>query len=178
MTQMNSLYFPSGWRRLAVSAIDWSIFLAVAVVIGHLFPDKITVLHTNVDTISVSTVIIHQNRWAPIAVWLLIGAFFAYNTILLGVRGQTLGNMITKTHVVNEYTFHRISIGAAARRTFCQFLLVPIFPVDWAWMRRSQRNQKLHDRISRTVVLQDRVGTRHLPPPPPPNFDVPRTSGA
>lgn len=83
----------------------------------------------------------------------------AYVTLMLGNRGQTVGNMAVHTRVVDSRTGGPISYGKALGRWASEFLLVILFFIPWIldilWPLWDRENQTLHDKMAGTVVLRD-----------------------
>lgn len=83
----------------------------------------------------------------------------AYITVMLGNRGQTVGNMAVHTRVVDSRTGGSISYGKALGRWASEFLLVILFFIPWIldilWPLWDRENQTLHDKMAGTVVLRD-----------------------
>lgn len=83
----------------------------------------------------------------------------AYITLMLGNRGQTVGNMAVHTRVVDSRTGGPISYGKALGRWASEFLLVILFLIPWfldiLWPLWDRENQTLHDKMAGTVVLRD-----------------------
>lgn len=86
---------------------------------------------------------------------------FLYTSIMLSMRGQTLGNMVVGTRVVDAQNGGAITGGKAVGRAAAQllfevfsFLVVPII-LDYLWPLWDRENQTLHDKIAGTVVLKN-----------------------
>jgi uncharacterized RDD family membrane protein YckC len=94
---------------------------------------------------------------STVGVGLIIGV--AYQTALLGTRGQTVGNMALHTRVVDAGTGGPIGYWRAALHYLVEYVLfvlvlIPgILDVLWPlWDRR--RHQTLHDKAVSTVVVR------------------------
>ena len=83
----------------------------------------------------------------------------AYITLMLGQRGQTVGNMAVHTRVVDSRTGGQISYGKALGRWASELVLVILFVIPWIldvlWPLWDRDNQTLHDKMVGTVVLRD-----------------------
>lgn len=83
----------------------------------------------------------------------------AYITLMLGSRGQTVGNMAVHTRVVDSQTGGPISYGKALGRWASELLLVILLLIPWIlsilWPLWDANNQTLHDKMAGTVVLRD-----------------------
>lgn len=80
--------------------------------------------------------------------------FIAYFTYLEGSKGQTVGKMITKIKVVQE-DGRPIDMGQAFTRNILRIidsLVVYLIGAILIW--RSNRKQRLGDRIAKTVVIR------------------------
>ena len=83
----------------------------------------------------------------------------AYITVMLGQKGQTVGNMAVHTRVVDARTGGPISYGKALGRWASEFVLVLLLVIPWIldvlWPLWDRDNQTLHDKMAGTVVLSD-----------------------
>lgn len=83
----------------------------------------------------------------------------AYITLMLGQRGQTVGNMAVHTRVVDSRTGGQISYAKALGRWASELVLVILFLIPWIldilWPLWDRDNQTLHDKMAGTVVLRD-----------------------
>ena len=81
-----------------------------------------------------------------------------YYTALIGSRSQTFGKMALRIKVVDVENRSPIGYGRAFRRwlstaTLRAFFYVPSV-VDHLWPLRDPRNQTLHDKFARSVVVR------------------------
>ncbi|MEI6701120.1 MAG: RDD family protein [Actinomycetota bacterium] len=86
-----------------------------------------------------------------------------YEVLMLGLRGRTLGNEVTKTAVVHADDLSPVSMLQAVIRFFAGpfifcvgsivFWLIPYVIIDHAFAARGATLQTLHDRAARTVVV-------------------------
>ena len=91
---------------------------------------------------------------------LLLGV---YEVPMIGLRGRTLGNEVTKTAVVHADDLSAVSMVQAVLRFFAGPMvfclgsivlwLIPSVIVDHAFAARGGTMQTLHDRAARTVVV-------------------------
>ena len=102
---------------------------------------------------------------------LTIGAVFLYFTMMEGFHGATIGKMIFRVKVVKE-DGSECGIGAALVRNLLRIIDGLFFYVVGAVLIvRSQKRQRLGDRVAKTVVIRPRRAPsaygRTYPPPPP-----------
>ncbi len=86
-----------------------------------------------------------------------------YEVLMIGLRGRTLGNEVTRTAVVHADDLSTASMLQAVIRffagpfVFCVgsiiLWLIPYVIVDHAFAARGATMQTLHDRAARTVVV-------------------------
>ncbi|MGZ8783026.1 MAG: RDD family protein [Gaiellaceae bacterium] len=81
-----------------------------------------------------------------------------YYTALIGSRNQTFGKMALKIEVVDADSRSPIGYGRAFRRWLSTATLRALFYVpslvDHLWPLRDPRNQALHDKFARSVVVR------------------------
>ena len=80
--------------------------------------------------------------------------YIAYYTYFEGTRGQTIGKMITKIKVVSE-DGKSIDMNQAFKRNILRVidgLFVHLIGAILIW--RSDRQQRLGDRVAKTVVIK------------------------
>jgi len=82
---------------------------------------------------------------------------FVYFTVLGLPRAQTVGNMALGTRVVDQVTGGPIGYGRAFLRYLIQFVFSILFVipliVDFLWPLWDRRNQTLHDKVAKSVVI-------------------------
>ena len=102
---------------------------------------------------------------AVVAVVLLIPIDLAYFALLNG-RGKTLGKRLQGITVVDARTLGRIGGGRGALRELVRMVLMPyfVFVVDGLWPLWDSRNQALHDKAARSIVVRDPHETVLLTP--------------
>ena len=113
--------------------------------------------HVNTTDNGVTTV--HFYHYSVIGGILGVLITLLYGAILCGsARGQTVGMMAVGARAVNEQTGQSIGFGMALWRAFFEYLLflVCIIPwvVDMLWPAWDSRNQTLHDKVAKTVVIK------------------------
>lgn len=129
-------------RRLTAWLIDWLILFvtatAIAVAISYPLGD------TTGDGAAILTVV------------LLIPAAFVYFTLLNG-RGKTLGKRLEGITVVDAGSLRPIGGWRGALRELVRMLLMPyfVFLIDGLWPLWDNRNQSLHDKAARSIVVRD-----------------------
>jgi uncharacterized RDD family membrane protein YckC len=91
-----------------------------------------------------------------IAIFLLPEAI--YQTVMIGSRNQTLGKMAVGIAVVDAESRAPIGYPRAFRRWLSTAALRALFTVptivDHLWPLRDRRNQTLHDKFARSVVVR------------------------
>ena len=109
---------------------------------------------------------------------LTIGAVFLYFTMMEGILGATIGKMIFRVKVVKE-DGSACGIGASLVRNLLRIVDGIFFYVVGAVLIvRSQKRQRLGDKVAKTVVIRPRrmpLAYGSVYPPPPPAY-VPSTS--
>jgi uncharacterized RDD family membrane protein YckC len=82
----------------------------------------------------------------------------AYYGYLNGVRGQTVGKMVLKIKVIDADTGASIGLGRGLARWAIQ---IPLFLacgvgalLDALWPLWDKRNQAIHDKVARSVVIK------------------------
>jgi uncharacterized RDD family membrane protein YckC len=156
-------YAPWG-TRLGGYLIDLVIFIPVLVVLILLFR------HTHVLELHL-TARKHGTKRRSISLlpFLLTGVLFlAYATVLVGgVRGQTVGMMAVGVRAVRDGTRDVVGYGPAFGRSLMEQILRLIGVVsivlglpwllDMLWPLWDARNQTLHDKVAKTVVIRARA---------------------
>jgi len=99
---------------------------------------------------------------------IMIGAVFAYFTLMESFLGATAGKMIFKVKVLKE-DGSPCSFSAAAVRNLLRFIdaLPFLYLIGVILMFRSEKKQRLGDRVAKTIVVKPRGEYPSLPPPPP-----------
>jgi uncharacterized RDD family membrane protein YckC len=81
-----------------------------------------------------------------------------YQTAMIGSRNQTLGKMALGIAVVDADNRSRIGYARAFTRWLSTAALSALFTiptiVDHLWPLRDARNQTLHDKVARSVVVR------------------------
>jgi uncharacterized RDD family membrane protein YckC len=142
--------------RLGGWLIDWVLLAAVGVpllLVTH------SIHHTH-SLLITSGRVVHQSgvNVSPggIAVHALI--VIAYGALLCGAsRGQTIGMMIVGVKVVDESSGGRIGFARALGRAASEYLMAIVLFIPWIvdmlfplW---DPKNQTLHDKVVRAVVI-------------------------
>lgn len=93
---------------------------------------------------------------AIVAVVLLIPIDLAYFALLNG-RGKTLGKRLQGITVVDAGRLGRIGGWRGALRELVRLVLTPyfVFVIDGLWPLWDSRNQALHDKAARSIVVRD-----------------------
>jgi uncharacterized RDD family membrane protein YckC len=81
-----------------------------------------------------------------------------YQTVMVGTRNQTLGKMALGIAVLDADTRSPIGFGRAFTRWLSTAAMRALFTVptivDHLWPLRDPRNQSLHDKVARSVVVR------------------------
>jgi len=77
----------------------------------------------------------------------------AYHTALIAISGQTLGKYFTKIKAVDEDSFTNISWSRAFLRASFRVLGEMFFYFTFIFAFFDKKNQTLHDKIARCVVV-------------------------
>ncbi|HEX9854083.1 MAG TPA: RDD family protein [Acidimicrobiia bacterium] len=85
----------------------------------------------------------------------------AYYIVLTGWRGQTLGKLLVRTKVVGEESSETPTMWQAVVRWVVPFvasslpgLLSLAGVIVYGWLLADDRNQGIHDKAARTLVIQ------------------------
>jgi uncharacterized RDD family membrane protein YckC len=129
-------------RRLTAWLIDWIILFSVATAVAMAIAPPLG------DTTG--------DGAAILAVVLSIPTAFLYFTLLNG-RGKTLGKRLEGITVVDAKTLLPIGGWRGALREFVRMVLTPyfVFLIDGLWPLWDGRNQALHDKAARSIVVRD-----------------------
>jgi uncharacterized RDD family membrane protein YckC len=134
-------------RRLAALIVDGLILGAVivsAILLGGSTVEELNDLLLEGDTLVLITLFI-----VPEAI---------YNTVMIGSRNQTLGKMALGIKVVDADDRAPIGYVRAFRRWLSTATLWALFTVpgivDHLWPLRDPRNQALHDKFARSIVVR------------------------
>ncbi len=104
--------------------------------------------------------------FSPILLAMLV-MFFLYFTLMEGFLGTTVGKMIFKVKVLSE-DGNPCGPGRAAVRNLLRFIdaLPFLYLIAFILIARSERKQRLGDRVAKTVVVRIRRNYLRYPPPP------------
>jgi uncharacterized RDD family membrane protein YckC len=143
--------------RLGGWLIDW-VLLAIVIVPILLLTHSIH--HTHSITITNGSAA-HLNgvNISPGGVFLQGLIVIVYGAILCGAsRGQTVGMMIVGARVIDEHTGGPIGFTRALGRAGFEYLMAILLVVPWIidmlfpiW---DPKNQTLHDKVTRSVVVK------------------------
>jgi len=144
-------------ERLGGWLIDWILLVAVVVLLiflTHSFHHTHTYVVTNGGSIRTSGYYV-----GPAGISLQALVVIVYGTIFCGgARGQTLGMRVAGTRVVNEVGAGTIGYPRALGRAAFEYLMAIVFFIPWVidmlfplW---DPKNQTLHDKVTRTVVVK------------------------
>ena len=121
------------WLRVGASVVDFLVFLVPIIILS---------------------VAINNRAGSDVVLEVLYGA---YLILLIGGRGQTVGNMAVRTRTVDARTGGIPGYGKAAIRWFVQIVLGFTFIggiLNILWPLWDSRNQTLHDKAAGTLVVR------------------------
>lgn len=135
-------------RRLAALVVDGLLLGGIVVV---------TLVSTGIPLEDVNATIVEGSSLALILIFVLPKAI--YDTAMIGSRNQTFGKMALHIQVVDEVDrVTPIGYARAFRRWLSTAALRALFTVptivDHLWPLRDPRNQTLHDKFARSVVVR------------------------
>ncbi len=155
-------YAPWG-TRLGGYLIDVVIFIPVLIVLALLFR------HAHVLELHLTMRRHGTRRSVSLLSFLLTGILFlVYATVLVGgQRGQTVGMMAVGVRAVRDGTRDVVGYGPAFGRSLMEQVLRLLGAVslvlglpwllDMLWPLWDARNQTLHDKVAKTVVIRARA---------------------
>jgi uncharacterized RDD family membrane protein YckC len=121
------------WLRVGATVVDFLVFLIPIIILSVAISNR-----AGSDTV-------------------LEVLYAAYLILLLGGRGQTVGNMAVRTRTVDAQTGGIPGYGKAAIRWFVQFILgITVIGaiLSYLWPLWDSRNQTLHDKAAGTLVVR------------------------
>jgi uncharacterized RDD family membrane protein YckC len=134
-------------RRLVALVVDGVILGALVVA---------TMLAAGVSPQELNTLLVDGDTLALLALFVIPEAI--YDTIMIGSRNQTFGKMAVGIKVVGADDRAPIGYVRAFRRWLSTAFLWALFTVpgvlDHLWPLRDRRNQTLHDKFARSVVVR------------------------
>jgi uncharacterized RDD family membrane protein YckC len=87
-----------------------------------------------------------------------LGIGVVYQTLFIGWRGQTIGNMALRTRVVDAKSGGPVGYGRSALHYLVEYVLFVAFilpvVIDILWPLWDGRSQTLHDKAVGTVVVR------------------------
>jgi len=142
----------SYWARVGGFLLDAVILAAVYLVV--LLPTH--AIH-GMATAGAGHVAVHAGLSGGATVFiLLIGVL--YSSLLIGLRGQTIGMMAARIKAIDANTGNLIGFGRALGRDLFERLLgfllfIPVV-IDLLFPAWDPRRQTLHDKVTNTVVIK------------------------
>jgi uncharacterized RDD family membrane protein YckC len=153
------------WIRVGATLLDFLILLVPLVVIGLITSALATAV--NGDELGRTAAAITVTTIGD----LIAAAVYAAYTIILISRGQTIGMRVCGTHCVTEEAGQPPDITRSAIRWLVpvgisyilraipllgliSFFLIPVVILDWLWMLWDPKNQTLHDKVAKTLVIK------------------------
>jgi uncharacterized RDD family membrane protein YckC len=152
---MGNLDYQSFGTRLVAQIVDGIIFLILFFVLGAAMFGSFTFNVYGAEALSF------------ISIYLLL--FFLYYIVLEGALGATVGKMLAKIKVVRE-DGSPCGFGPAVVRNILRIVdaLPFLYIVGLVLMSRSDKKQRLGDRIAKTVVVKPSSVPPTVVPPTPP----------
>ena len=140
--------------RLAAQIIDGIILFILYFIVGGLMFGSFTFQ------------VYGDQAYSFMAVYFLLT--FLYFTILEGISGATVGKRLVKIKVVRE-DGSMCSLGTALTRNILRIIdaLPFLYILGMVLIARSDRKQRLGDRLAKTVVVKSGQVPMMSPPPPP-----------
>jgi uncharacterized RDD family membrane protein YckC len=139
--------FASWRRRLAALLLDSAIIGSVVVT---------TILVAGVSVEELNDLLVKGDTLVLLALFVMPEAI--YDTVMIGSRNQTFGKMALGIKVVDADDRAPIGYARAFRRWLSTAALWALFTVpgvlDHLWPLRDRRNQTLHDKLARSVVVR------------------------
>jgi uncharacterized RDD family membrane protein YckC len=134
-------------RRLAALVLDSAILGSVVVT---------TILVAGSSVEELNDLLLKGDTVVLLALFVLPEAI--YDTVMIGSRNQTFGKMAVGIKVVGADDRAPIGYARAFRRWLSTSALWALFTlpgvVDHLWPLRDARNQTLHDKFARSVVVR------------------------
>lgn len=134
MSEVSENIYPSIPKRIKASLADSVIFLITAVFIMSIY------YHIGVET--------------PFIALIVLLPYLLYEPILVSTRGQTIGHVFLGIQVVDKVSIGRVSFFNALFRFIAKVFLGA---VSLAWAFFTNRQQALHDIVSKSVVINSNV---------------------
>lgn len=113
---------------------------------------------------------------APILVGALVGSGFCYEWLMVRAAGQTVGKRLLGLRIVDAADGGRLPSGRAALRALCYSPSI-YYPISWfpvlaqlnvLWMLWDRPGRQcLHDKLVKTVVIDEKQLHALYPPQPP-----------
>jgi uncharacterized RDD family membrane protein YckC len=109
-----------------------------------------------------------EGAFVGLTILTIFGGYFLYDGVQLALWGRTLGKRVARLRVVAAHPAgERLSVGRAYGRAACYplgFTLIGVFPIigminllNVLWLCWDQSRQCLHDKIAKTLVIDDRA---------------------
>jgi uncharacterized RDD family membrane protein YckC len=134
-------------RRLAALALDGLILGATIFA---------AVMLAGVSVVELNDLLVDGDTVVLLALFVLPEAI--YDTAMIGARNQTFGKMALGIKVVDAESRSPIGYPRAFTRWMSTAAMRALFTiptvVDHLWPLRDRRNQSLHDKFARTVVVR------------------------
>jgi uncharacterized RDD family membrane protein YckC len=150
--------YASWWLRVGGYLIDGVILGVVQFILNRLFR------HTNALTVHMTMTnndgTVRHNSISFVALGLGVVVAILYATILIGAVGKTAGMMAVGVLCVRDETHSAVGYGKAFVRSLLQLILAYTViggVLDLLWPLWDRKNQTLHDKAVRTVVLRTRI---------------------
>ena len=148
----------AGWgMRVGGFLIDAVIFIVVRVIIAVPLRHSNALVYRHTMVLNNGTV---RHTTINFLVLIISGVLFLlYASILIGLRGQTIGMMAVSIRAVSVDGQGQVVPGRAFGRTLLEQVLgltVVLWILDMLWPLWDAKNQTLHDKAFGTVVIRTR----------------------
>ncbi len=78
---------------------------------------------------------------------------FLYHAIFIYLYGASIGKMLLKIKVIDQYGFHTPSIMQSLIRSFVRLFSESVFYLGFLWAIFDQHRQGWHDKLAKTIVV-------------------------
>jgi uncharacterized RDD family membrane protein YckC len=152
------------WIRVGATLLDALILAIPLFVVGFLFGLISAAVNGDEVGRTAAAVVV------DIIGGLVVTALYAAYTIILISRGQTIGMRVCGTRCVSEATGQPPDLKQSALRWlvpegisyllqgtmagFVSLILTPVVLLDVLWMLWDPKNQTLHDKVAKTLVIK------------------------
>ena len=144
--------------RLGGWVVDFLLLTTVGQLIATIF-DRAKIVAITFNTTDRTTHVHTVHHQSVVGIVLRVLIVLLYGAIFCGSeRGQTLGMMLVGVRAVDATTGGSIGFARALGRASFEYLLAILAIVPWVldmlWPIWDRRNQTLHDKVTRTLVVK------------------------